>query len=87
MMFLAVSVYFQMVTIMRFLSNTYIAAYRNVPGIMNNIRGIIDKETCDHVEGIFKTCFPTNIDGHRSCTIFMNYKNYGNKKSVLKILP
>ena len=71
-------------SIMRFLSNNYTAAYRNVPEIMNNIRGIVDKNTCDDIERIFTTGCPNKIAGHSSHKNFMDYKNYGNHKSVLK---
>ena len=85
-MFLAAAIYynFHMGSIMRFLSNNYTAAYRNVPEIMNNIRGIVDKNTCDDIERIFTTGCPNKIAGHSSHKNFMDYKNYGNHKSVLK---
>ena len=84
MMFLAAAIYynFHMGSIMRFLSNNYTAVYRNVPEIMNNIRGIVDKKTCDDVERIFTSGCPNKIAGHSSHKHFMDYKNYGNHKSV-----
>ena len=69
---------------MRFISNNYTAAYRNVPEIMSTIRGIVDNETCDNVERIFITGCPNIIAGHSTHTNFMEYKDYGNHKSVLK---
>ena len=61
-MFLAAAIYynFHMGSIKLFLSNNYNAAYRNVPEIMNNIRGIVDKDTCDDVEMIFTSGCPKN---------------------------
>ena len=69
---------------MRFLSNNYTADYRNVPEIMNNIRGIVDKDTCDDVERNFTSGCPNKSSGHISHRNCMDYKNYGNHKSVLK---
>ena len=45
MIFLAATIYydFHMGSVMRYLSNNYIVAYRNVPEIMGSIRGIVDK--------------------------------------------
>ena len=45
MLFLDAAIYykFHMSSILRFLSNTYTAAYRDIPEIMDNIRGIVDK--------------------------------------------
>ena len=51
---------------------------------MNNIRGIVDNDTCDDVERIFTSGCPYKIAGHSSHKKFMDYKNYGNQKSVLK---
>ena len=68
---------------MRFLGNNYTAAYRNVPEIMNTIRGVVDTETYNNVERIFTTGFQSKIYGHGSHKINMDYKKYGNHKSLL----
>ena len=75
MMFLSADIYydFHLGSIMRFLNNNYAAAYRNVPEIMNAIRGIVCKETCDNLERIFTTCCPHIIAGHNTVKNLMDY--------------
>ena len=87
MMFLACAIYydFNMAAIMRFVGNNYTAAYRNVPRTMQYLHeGNVSEDVCRDVERIFTVGCPSYAKGHFSRENFLQYKQYGNHKSVQK---
>ena len=72
----AINYEFHMESMMRFLSNTYITAYMNIPEIMDNIRGIVDRETCDNVKPFLPTVFPLNKKIYNQQILFQQSKGY-----------
>ena len=75
MMFLAAAIYynFNMATVMRYIGNNYTAKYRDVPTIMNTIRGILDDRVCNDVHRIITTGCPAKVSGHSRRENFLTY--------------
>jgi hypothetical protein len=75
---------FDLAAVQRFLGGQHTAAHQDPDEILPQVQGLVSEKVFNDVKRIMCFGAPAQFNEHGSCEQFLEYRDYGNHKSIEK---